>query len=79
MPLTRCGAIGPGAVAAVPALANALRHRDAKTRRDAAWALGRIGPGAATAVPALAEALGDVDEGVRRAAEYVLARLRDES
>jgi HEAT repeat protein len=58
--------IGPGASAAVPALAAALNNDEHwHVRLASAWALGKIGPAAQTAVPALREALQDEARYVR--------------
>ena len=53
------------AQAAVPQLADVLRHPDPRLRRAAAETLGRIGPLARPALPALRRALGDEDAEVR--------------
>lgn len=75
-----------GALAAVrrdesvvlPALVQALRHRDAATRRAAADGFARRWehppPDAAAAVAELIDALGDADKGVRAAAAAALGR-----
>src|SRR4051812_45154464 len=52
-------ALGPGARAAVPDLADALKDGNADVRRYASYALGKIGKDAGPAVKALAELLKD--------------------
>jgi HEAT repeat protein len=59
------GSIGEAAVAAIPALMEALDDPEPYTRNTAANALGLIGPGAADAVPAIIRMLDDPD-GVAR-------------
>jgi HEAT repeat protein len=70
------GQIGPNAVGAVPALADALKDPDEDVRFHAAEALGKIGPNAAGAVPALADALNkDRAIAVRQSAAYALGKI----
>ena len=69
------GKIGPGAKAAVPALAELLKDSDSGVRYDALSALGNIGPEARTAVPALAEMLTEKDDGIADAALQALAKM----
>ena len=45
------GNIGPAAVAAVPALTEALKDSDSNVRSDAAWALSRIARKKSSTVP----------------------------
>ena len=59
------GEIGSAAVAAVPALTEALWDADRDVRHFVVWALGSIGPAAVAAVPALAEATQDPEALVR--------------
>jgi HEAT repeat protein len=68
---------GPGASAAVPALADRLKEgNDLRQRRAAAWALGRVGPAAKTAVPALRDLLTEGgDRELRTAAVQALGVL----
>jgi HEAT repeat protein len=69
------GAIGP---AAVPALIQALRGRDADVRSRAAQVLGLIGPEAQAAAPTLVEVLRDPEARVRvRAAEALWQIAQD--
>src|SRR4051812_19202886 len=49
-----------------------LKAPDAKTRREAAEAIGKRGPAAAEATPDLATALVDADDGVRAKAANAL-------
>jgi HEAT repeat protein len=55
------GKIGPGARAAVPALAEIASRKDSVNRLTAVEALGRIGPAAGAAVPALNTALREAE------------------
>ncbi len=68
------GWIGPAAAEAVPALMAALKDKDKKVRRNAAFALGEIGPAAKEAVPALEAAVRDGVIG----AEFALKKIRDD-
>jgi len=62
--------IDPTFVAAVPALAEALKDPRVEVRCTMAWALSRIGPEAKAAVPALVEAMhDDVPEVIQAAAQ----------
>ena len=69
-------AFGPDAKEAVPALTEALKHKDAGTRWSAVRALGKIGPDAREAIPALTKALKDEDEDVRKEAKAALEKIR---
>ncbi len=69
------GAIGPAAVEAVPALADALRDEDADVRSCVAYALGKIGPGAAPAASALADALRNGDRLFQHVAVMALEEI----
>ena len=72
------GVIGVTAQASVGELQRALKHNDARVRREAVWALGRIPP-LSGEVPALLEALTvalrDTDDRVREQAALALGRL----
>jgi HEAT repeat protein len=71
------GQLGPAAVAAAPALAQALSDDNGHVRREAAIALGRIGPAAeAVAAVPLARALEDADPTIRTVAARALGRIR---
>jgi HEAT repeat protein len=70
------GEIGPGAKAAAPALAQALRDSAWNDRDAAAEALGRIRPDVDASAPALVAALRDTDQRVRGVAARALGRLR---
>jgi HEAT repeat protein/DNA-directed RNA polymerase subunit RPC12/RpoP len=59
----------------VVAMMRALRSDDAKTRSEAAQALGNVGPAAKIAVPDLLKACKDSDEFVRRFALDSLKRI----
>lgn len=59
----------------VPQLIEALSDSDARTRRDAAWALGRIGERARSALPALRTRLLDEDGWVRANAVLAIGRV----
>jgi len=54
--------------------AEALRDRDARVRKKAAFTLGNIGPSDPAVLPALMGALTDADAGVR--CEAILALLK---
>lgn len=70
---TLLGRLGPGASAAVPALASTLiNHLSLPARERAAWALGEIGPDARTALPPLREAAGS---GTPRLAKLARAAI----
>ena len=64
--------IGP---AAVPALAEALKDKDARVRFSTGRALGEIGPAAKAAVPALIQALKDEDGSVRYQTVLALGKI----
>jgi len=68
-------ALGRIGKAAVPSLVQAMRHRDAEVRKQAALVLARIGPPAEEAVPELTAALDDEDEDVRKAAARALGQI----
>jgi hypothetical protein len=71
------GQLGQAAVAAAPALAQALSDDNGHVRREAAIALGRIGPAAeAVAAVPLACALEDPDPTIRVVAARALGRIR---
>jgi len=71
------GQIGPAAVAAAPALVQALSDDNGHVRREAAIALGKIGPAAAAvAAGPLARALEDSDPTIRTVAARALGRIR---
>jgi HEAT repeat protein len=67
--LARLGASG------VPALTNALQHRDATVRQAAASGLEQMGPSGSNAVPALVARLGDLNDPVREAVIRALASM----
>jgi HEAT repeat protein len=52
-----------------------LGSKDARTRRNAAYALGKTGPGVFSAVPHLVKSLKDADAGVREAATCALGEV----
>jgi HEAT repeat protein len=71
------GQLGPAAVAAAPALVQALSDDNGHVRREAAIALGRIGPAAeAVAAIPLASVLEDPDPTIRVVAARALGRIR---
>jgi HEAT repeat protein len=72
------GNIGPADPAVVPALAGAIKDRDAGVRGEAVLALLKIGPAAQEAAPALREAGKDRDPHVRANAAKALARMQNE-
>src|SRR5215470_4855254 len=72
------GRRGVKAVAAVPALTEALSDSIAQVQTAAAEALGGIGVTAKSAVPKLIEALKDKDAMVRETAAEALADIRVE-
>jgi HEAT repeat protein len=67
--------LGAGDAGDVPPLIDALKHKDARLRTQAADDLGMIGPQAKAAVPALAGALTDAEAEVRLAAAASLAKI----
>ena len=67
--------MGPADPAAIPALIEAVKDRDAKVRGEAILALLRIGPEAKEAIPTLAEAQKDKDPQVRSYAAKALAKI----
>jgi hypothetical protein len=74
------GEIGPGAGAAVPALAAILREElDGHAREQAAIALSKMAPASREALPALTHALKDEDAEVRLNAAVALRRLGKEA
>ena len=72
------GEFGPEARAAIPALMELLKDKDA-SRAAAASALGDIGPEASAATPAIIELLNDENEKVRRDADEALEKIRNET
>src|SRR5262249_44323840 len=69
------GHVGKADPAAVPALAGAVKDRDAGVRAAAVLALLNLGPDAREAVPALSEARNDSDAKVRAYAAKALAKV----
>jgi HEAT repeat protein len=67
------GALGPVAVAAVPALVALLAHENPQTRYWATFALGRIGRLASVAVPGLERLVGDPEYGPLDALKRIAA------
>ncbi|MCI0455869.1 MAG: HEAT repeat domain-containing protein [Gemmataceae bacterium] len=67
--------LGNIGTAALPALTNALTHKDAARRRTAAYALSLIGAKADEAMPALIKALTDSDPDVRSRAARTLGKV----
>ncbi|GAH24907.1 unnamed protein product [marine sediment metagenome] len=55
---------------------DALKHRNARVRAEAARRIGRMGPAAATAEAALKHALKDKDAAVRAAVTEALQRVQ---
>jgi HEAT repeat protein len=75
----RLGQIGGGDPAAVAAVTDALRDKEATVRQAAVLALENLGPAAASAVPALTEvASRDPDKAVRSDATKALEHIRGE-
>ena len=72
----RSAHVGKADPAAIPALAGALKDRDARVRAEAVLALLNVGPAAKEAVPALEEACRDKDATVRTYAEQALVKVR---
>ena len=70
------GDVGTADRRAIPALADAVKDRDAGVRDGAVLALLNIGPDARTAVPALKEAANDPDPTVRSHAQKGLQRIQ---
>ena len=70
------GDVGAADSRAIPALADAVKDRDAGVRDGAVLALLNIGPDARTAVPALKEAVNDPDPTVRSHAQKGLLRIQ---
>lgn len=64
--------IGPEAI---PALTQALRHANPRTRQAAAKSLARMGPAAKAAIDDLIAALDDEDEDVRKQAIRTLGQI----
>lgn len=60
---------------ALPALRDALRHRNAEVRRSAAYYLTFLGPNAHAATPELLNCLKDPDGNVRQASVQTLAMI----
>ena len=73
--LSAAVALGECGPKAVPALVEALKHKDPRIRYWAARGLGKIGAEAKSAMPALTEALKDSSESVRVGAAYTLWKL----
>jgi HEAT repeat protein len=73
------GAMGAGAVWAVPTLIDLLAHPLPQVRALAAQTLGRIGPAAAAAKPALQQATRDSNLAVQQAARAALDQIKSES
>jgi HEAT repeat protein len=69
---TAIGELGADALPAVPALAAALAHPDADTRRAAAFSLGRIGP---AAIPAIRSVLAAADSSTKCQAVEALGSI----
>ena len=67
--------IGPPAKSAVPALIEALKDKNPKTRSEVLFALGAIGPDAVSAVPAITDSLDDPDMKVCYGACYALGKI----
>ena len=63
------------AVAAVPALTQALRDEDVEVRVNVVIALARLGESAYDAIPMLTEVLRDESERVRQHAVYALKQI----
>src|SRR5262249_32180194 len=66
------GNLGPHAVAAVPALVNALRDEDVSVHSGALFSLARIGK---PAIPPLLEALNSENSQVRKGAAEALCEM----
>ena len=62
-------------VAAIPALRRAIKHKDARTRVSAAYALGNMGKKGAAVVPLLARALDDEVHEVRQWSAWALGKM----
>lgn len=60
---------------ALPALVEALGHKEAPVRYWAATGLGNIGPNAKQAIPALSQALEDASASVRTSAALALWKI----
>lgn len=75
LPETAIDSLGRIGAPAVPALIEALEHRDPIRRVQAATVLARIGPEAQQSVPALVELLDDEYERVRKAAARALGQI----
>jgi HEAT repeat protein len=82
-PLTRNGAayeiasMGPAAVAAVPALIEALDDPAAVVRFPVTVALGEIGPGAAAAVPRLKQMMAEeLNDEIAASAKRAIRRIQ---
>ena len=83
-PMTRNAAaysiagIGPAAVAAVPALIEALSDDNAAVRFPVCVALREIGPAASAALPALEQALDDRNDDVAAMAKKAIKAIKPE-
>ena len=67
---------GPGGKAAIPALLEGLKNKDANIRKNAAFALGEIGPEAESAISELSRVLKkDPDREVRKNAAFALGEI----
>ena len=73
--VTKLGHVGKADPAAIPAIANALRDKNALVRAEAALALLNLGPDAEQAIPALTAATRDKNPKVRDYAARALERL----
>jgi HEAT repeat protein len=73
--LHRLGRIGPEAIAALPALEQAMRHADGNVRIHAALAICRINGVSAAAIQTLTRELKSPDAGARSFAAAVLAEI----
>ncbi len=71
------GRVGPADPAAIPAVAGAVKDRDAGVRKAAVLALLNLGPAAAEALPALeVVSTKDADPAVRAQAAKAVERVR---
>lgn len=72
------GGMGPAAVAAVPALIEALKDPEPSVRFPVCIALREIGPNAKDAIPALTAALDDRNDDVAAMARKALIKITGE-